>query len=161
MLTDRGAVGAHVVLVRVRLRGLRTSLRINMASASPAATSAKSTSVSTSSQPMPPPLMPLVSMPERRTTQAASKRDLGNVSSLGKPPKQARTDTGTFPQRAGCNPRRTCQLNCCRRDGGHRISATLRRLQPARLLANSYASPWRSTGCLKSERNSICFGSHS
>ena len=97
MLADSGAVGAHVVLVRVRLRGLRTSLRINMASASPAATSAKSTSVSTSSQPMPPPLMPLVSMPERRTTQAAFKRDSGNVSSLGKPPKQARTDTGTFP----------------------------------------------------------------
>ncbi len=39
-------------------------------------------------------------MPERMTTQAASKRDLGNLSSLGKPPKQARTDTGTPPAEA-------------------------------------------------------------
>ena len=91
---------AHVVLARVCLRGLWTSLRISMASASPTAMSGKSTSVSTSSQSMPPPRMPLVSMSERMTTQAASKRDLGNLSSLGKPPKQARTDTGTLPAEA-------------------------------------------------------------
>ena len=71
-----------------------------MAAASPAAMSAKSTSVSTSSQSMPPPRMPLVSMSERMTTQAASERDLANVFSLGKLPKQARTDTGTLPAEA-------------------------------------------------------------
>ena len=49
---------------------------------------------------MPPPRMPLVSMSERMTTQAASNRDLGKVFSLGKPPKQARTDTGTLPVEA-------------------------------------------------------------